>query len=175
VIAPDVSESVDAALRAKGPEPVVATLAARKAAAVRDLLPQVEGGRARWILGADTLVAVDGSALGKPENVAEAASMLRLLSGRPHVVHTGLALVLPEIEVPETEVSATRVWFRELSEREIAWYLSTGEWEGAAGAYRIQERGAFLVREIHGSHSNIVGLPLETIYGMLSRHGYLFS
>jgi septum formation protein len=129
-------------------------------------------GAPRWVLGLDTLVELDGQAFGKPGGEQEAAEMLRRLSGRVHRVHTGIGL-LPSREAPvDLRCVATEVKFATLSEEELQGYLDAGEWAGAAGAYRIQERGGFFVEWIRGSYSNVVGLPLETFYGMLKHNGY---
>jgi septum formation protein len=128
----------------------------------------------RWVLGADTVVDVDGLVLGKPADIEEAERFLRHLSGRVHRVHTGLALHAGRERPIEVEVVSTEVRFRTLGEEEVQFALESGEWAGAAGAYRIQERGAFLVEWIRGSWSNVVGLPLEAFYGMLKRTGYRF-
>jgi len=128
----------------------------------------------RWVLGADTVVELDGAVLGKPAGVEEAERYLRHLSGRVHRVHTGLALHPGRGRPIETASVATEVRFRTLDDDEIQLALESGEWAGAAGAYRIQERGAFLVEWIRGSWSNVVGLPLEAFYGMLKRTGYRF-
>jgi septum formation protein len=147
------------------------TLARRKVEAVLALFASVAP---QWVLGADTVVEVDGRVLGKPESVAEAERYLRLLSGRVHRVHTGLALYAGRQRPIETAAVATEVCFRTLDDEEIQLSLESGEWAGVAGAYRIQERGAFLVEWIRGSWSNVVGLPLEAFYGMLRRTGYRF-
>ena len=131
-------------------------------------------GSARWVLGCDTLVEAGGALLGKPSDRQEAAGYLRLLSGREHSVHSGLALYSAAADAIQVRLATTRVVFRDLDDAEIDWYLSTREWRGAAGAYRIQERGAFLVTAVDGSYSNVVGLPLETFYGMLRSGGYRF-
>jgi len=151
------------------PALLVLALAERKAGAVRPAR-----GRLRWVLGCDTLVEVAGRLLGKPSNREEARGFLRLLAGREHCVHTGLALYSAAADAMDVRLATTRVRFAALADEEIDWYLSTGEWRGAAGAYRVQERGAFLVAAIEGSYSNVVGLPLETFYGMLRSGGYRF-
>jgi septum formation protein len=147
------------------------TLARRKVEAVLALFASTAP---QWVLGADTVVEVDGRVLGKPESVEEAERYLRLLSGRVHRVHTGLALYAGRQRPIETAAVATEVCFRTLDDEEIQLSLESGEWAGVAGAYRIQERGAFLVEWIRGSWSNVVGLPLEAFYGMLRRTGYRF-
>jgi septum formation protein len=168
VVSPQVDEADDG-----GGEPAerVIVLARRKVEAVLALF---RNEAPRWVLGADTMVEIDGAVLGKPAGIEEAERFLRLLSGRVHRVHTGLALHAGRERPIEVEAVATEVRFRTLDEGEIQLALETGEWAGAAGAYRIQERGAFLVQEIRGSWSNVVGLPLEAFYGMLKRTGYRF-
>jgi septum formation protein len=124
----------------------------------------------RWILGLDTVVEVDGRVLGKPSGPEEAETMLRSLSGKVHRVYTGLALLVERGRPMEQEVVCTEVKFREMAPGELRFYLETGEWAGAAGGYRIQERGAFFVEWIRGSYSNVVGLPLEAFYGIMVRN-----
>jgi septum formation protein len=128
----------------------------------------------RWVLGLDTVVEVDGKVLGKPAGPAEAETMLRLLSGRVHNVYSGIALLVERGKPIEQEVVCTEVKFRQMAEWELHFYLDSGEWTGAAGGYRIQERGAFFVEWIRGSYSNVVGLPLEAFYGILVRNEYQF-
>jgi septum formation protein len=128
----------------------------------------------RWILGLDTVVEVEGKVLGKPSGPEDAEAMLRLLSGKVHRVYSGIALLVERGKPMEQEVVCTEVKFRALAANELRFYLDTGEWAGAAGAYRIQERGAFFVEWIRGSYSNVVGLPLEAFYGILVRNDYHF-
>jgi septum formation protein len=126
----------------------------------------------RWVLGLDTLVELDGQGLGKPAGVEEAGAMLRRLSGRVHRVHTGIGLLPSRGAEPDLRCVSTEVKFARLTAEEVEAYLDTGEWSGVAGAYRIQERGGFFVEWIRGSYSNVVGLPLETFYGMLKHNRY---
>ncbi len=128
----------------------------------------------RWVLGVDTIVEADGKILGKPADPEEAHSMLALLSGRVHRVYSGIAVLVEKAKPMECEVVTTDVKFKTLTPAELAWYVDCGEWSGAAGAYRIQERGAFFVESIRGSYSNVVGLPLEAFYGILIRNEYRF-
>ena len=128
----------------------------------------------RWILGLDTVVEVEGKVLGKPSVPEEAEIMLRSLSGKVHRVYSGMTLLVERGKPMEQEVVCTEVKFREMTENEVRFYLDTGEWAGAAGGYRIQERGAFFVEWIRGSYSNVVGLPLEAFYGILVRNEYHF-
>jgi septum formation protein len=122
----------------------------------------------RLVLGVDTAVVLGGRIYGKPDHVAEAERMLEDLGGRTHLVISGLCLVTPGWEVVEHE--STRVTFRELTPRDVGVYLATGEWEGRAGAYAIQGRGAGLVRRIEGDYSNVVGLPVALLVGLLAEH-----
>jgi len=147
---------------------LVRRLAMQKA---RSVLPLLDGTE-RWILGVDTVVEVDGRILGKPRDRADAEAALRLLAGRVHRVHTGLALLCTDPGREDWETARTEVKFRPMSGEEIGFYLDSGEWDGVAGSYRIQERGAFFVEWIHGSYSNVVGLPLEAFYGILIRNRY---
>jgi septum formation protein len=120
----------------------------------------------RPVLGVDTAVVLGGRIFGKPENATEAEAMLEKLGGRTHVVISGLCLLTPSWEVVEHE--ATRVTFRSLTPRDLAAYLATGEWEGRAGSYAIQGRGAGLVRRIEGDYLNVVGLPVGLLVRLLA-------
>ena len=121
------------------------------------------------VLGADTVVAVDGMILGKPKDAADAARMLRLLSGRQHFVYTGIALAYKG-EVYE-DVVRTEVWVDELSEKEIDAYIATGEPMDKAGAYAVQGIAAKFIPRIDGSFSNVVGLPLHAVKELARKAG----
>ncbi|MBR0230803.1 MAG: septum formation protein Maf [Clostridia bacterium] len=114
------------------------------------------------VLGADTVVVLDGEVLGKPRDAAEAKRMLRALSGREHFVLTGYAVIYPGGE-EKSGVCSTRVRFRELGGEEIDSYVATGEPLDKAGAYGIQERGAGLVESVDGDIDNVIGLPIGEI------------
>jgi septum formation protein len=134
------------------PGAVAAENAARKAMAV--------AGPA--VLGADTIVVIDGLILGKPRDAEQAREYLGLLAGRTHAVVGGVALV----EDGETSVlfhETTNVTFRDVGAEVIDWYVGTGEWRGRAGAYAIQGAGAALVAKIEGDYLNVVGLPLARL------------
>lgn len=120
----------------------------------------------RPVVGVDTAVVLEGRIFGKPANAADAEQMLEDLSGKTHVVVSGLCLLTPGWE--EVEHEATRVAFRELTPRELGNYVATGEWEGRAGAYAIQGRGASLVRCIDGDYLNVVGLPAALLVRLLA-------
>jgi septum formation protein len=124
------------------------------------------GPGARPVLGVDTEVVVDGRVFGKAENEAEAEAMLEALAGRTHEVVSGLCLITPGWEVVEHEV--TKVTFRPLDARDLAAYLSFGEWEGRAGAYAVQGRGSALVERIEGDYLNVVGLPMALLVRLLA-------
>lgn len=122
------------------------------------------------VLCADTVVAVGRRILGKPADLDQARAYLKLLSGRRHRVITGVALKLAQ-QVWQRDV-VTSVQFKRLSEAEIAAYLSCGEWQGKAGGYAIQGRGAMFIPAINGSYTNVVGLPLAETAAMLTGAGF---
>lgn len=136
------------------PAEVALTNARRKALAVPG----------EHVLGVDTLVALDGRIYGKPKDAAEAEAMLGDLQGHTHDVWSGIHLS----GVGET-VERTAVTFREAGPELVRWYVETGEWEGRAGGYAIQGRGAVLVRRIDGDYLNVVGLPVTALTDLLLR------
>jgi septum formation protein len=123
------------------------------------------------VIGADTIVVVDGHALGKPAGEEEAARMLRLLSGRWHAVMTGVALFDAATSREAVDHAKTLVRFRELAGDEIAAYVATGEPLDKAGAYAIQGRGMLLVEEIAGNYHNVVGFPPILLARLARRFG----
>jgi septum formation protein len=139
----------------------VTRLALEKAQAVFKEL----GGTGVQVLGADTTVIVDHHILGKPEDAADAARMLRLLSGRAHRVATGVALVTERSS--EATVEVTEVYFQPLRDEEIAGYVATGEPMDKAGAYAIQGRAARWIPRIEGCYFNVVGLPIALVAALL--------
>jgi septum formation protein len=147
-------------LTAGDPRAVAAENARRKALAVAGEL----------VLGADTLVTLDGAILGKPRDAAEAAEYVGRLAGRTHEVVGGIALARDGAVVAEA-VEVTEVTFRALDDAEVAAYVALGEWEGRAGGYAIQGRGAALVRAIAGDYLNVVGLPLARLLDLLPLRG----
>lgn len=151
-------------------ENYVRRVARDKARAGRRLLTRDDP---RPVLGADTVVVVDGSVLGKPRDRAEALAMLQRLSGREHQVLSGVALIDSEERV---ELNRTRVCFRELGQAECERYWDTGECRDKAGAYAIQGYAAAFVRELRGSYSGVMGLPLYETAQLLQQVGIeLFS
>ncbi|MGB6743133.1 MAG: Maf family protein [Terracidiphilus sp.] len=151
-----------------GEEPIayVTRLAREKAQAVFTRLAQAPAaGNDLAVLGADTTVTLDNEILGKPEDAADAARMLRHLSGRSHRVITGVALVTAQSTEVAAEVTAVR--FLTLSEAEIEAYVATGEPMDKAGAYAIQGRAARWIPRIEGCYFNVVGLPLALVSTLL--------
>lgn len=146
------------------PERALRELALRKAEAAV--------GKGRPILAADTAVVVVGTVLGKPGSGAEAAEMLRRLSGRWHRVLTGVAVVDPPSGWSAAGVEETRVRFRDLDEREIRDYILSGEPFDKAGAYGIQGRASAMVDRIEGCYYNVVGLPVARSLSLLREAGY---
>lgn len=125
----------------------------------------VDGGE-RPVLGVDTIVSCNGEVLGKPRDATDAERMLETLAGKTHDVVSGLCLRTRAWEEIHREV--THVTFRELTPRDLAHYLASGEWEGRAGAYAIQGLGASLVERIEGDYLNVVGLPGALLVRLLA-------
>ena len=137
----------------------VERLAIAKSQAVLALRPDAR------VLGADTTVTIDGDILAKPADERDAARMLRQLSGRVHDVHTGVALA--SREAVQSAVDTTRVWFDFMTDEDISWYVATGEPMDRAGAYAIQGLASRFIPRIEGSYSNVVGLPVALVSGIL--------
>ena len=123
------------------------------------------------VIAADTIVVVDGRIFGKPVDWADACRMLRVLSGRTHVVHTAVAVVRDAGRRVESEVESTRVTFRELDDSEVAAYVATGEPMDKAGAYGIQGYGATIVERVEGDYFTVMGLALRQLVSLLERVG----
>ena len=143
------------------PAEMVETLAQRKALSVKKSAPGC------CVVGADTIVYLDGKIIGKPADEADAARILRLLSGRTHAVYTGVAILTDTKRIVFHEI--TNVTFAALSDAEIADYIASGEPMDKAGAYGIQGKGGALVESTRGDWFNIVGLPLGTVLAMLAQ------
>lgn len=124
------------------------------------------------VLAADTTVVIDGEILGKPLDDEDAARMLRLLAGREHEVLTGVALFETDPNRLAARVDRSGVRMAPLGEAEIAWYVATGEPCDKAGAYAIQGLGALFVEAVSGNYSNVVGLPVPTVYRLFAELGY---
>jgi septum formation protein len=161
------SRTAEEVLPGETPEEHVLRLSKDKAREVADR-PEVSG---RWFVGSDTIVLRDDAILGKPKDAADAALMLRSLSGRSHRVLSGYAVFDRQSGATVAGVVSTLVRFKELTEEEIAGYIATGEPQDKAGAYAIQGIGAFMVLGIEGSYTNVVGLPLCEVVEVLERLG----
>ena len=145
-------------------------LANRKVDAVARTYPQ--GHEIPWILGADTMVLLDGKLYGKPADNIEAAQFMQDFQGKTHEVITGLAIFNGELLFAQSRTSITKDTFAPMSKEEIDWYVDTGDWHGVAGGYRIQGLASCFIKKIEGTNSNVVGLPIFELYDMLKELGY---
>lgn len=167
VVMPEIDESKpDDITIEKLPE----YLATRKVDAVARSLPT--GSELPWILGADTLVELDGKTYGKPESQDQAEQFLQELQGKTHQVVTGVALYNGTLHFVSTRTVISKVTFAPMTKEEITWYLETGDWHGAAGGYRIQGLASCFIKNIEGTNSAVVGLPIFELYDMLKEQGY---
>lgn len=155
-----VTSSVEEKVTGSVPSEVVCELSKQKAC---DVFPQTEGDVV--VIGADTVVSVEGRILGKPHNGEHAAEMLRSISGKSHSVFTGVTLCIRRNGVEEilTFAEETKVFVEKLTEADIARYIATKEPMDKAGAYGIQGKFAAYVRGIEGDYNNVVGLPVGRI------------
>ena len=165
----DADETLDLSLP---PEEAVQQIALRKAEAVLHSPLKIN---TPWIIAADTLIFSHGTPMGKPTDVEQARTMLRSYSNTSHKVITAVCCYDEKSQRFSSRISVSQVFFKELSGDEVEWYLNTGEWQGSAGAYRIQGRAACFITKIEGSYSGIVGLPIYELYDILTEHGYSFT
>lgn len=149
----------------ESPEDAALRLAVEKA---REVSKQFHEG---LVIGADTVVVIDGEQLGKPKGRDDAGRMLRLLSGRTHAVITGLAVINAKTSEIKSTLVRTSVRFKPLSEEDIDVYIGTGDPMDKAGAYGIQGRAAAFIEGIEGCYSNVVGLPLSELMDVLKSLG----
>ena len=159
------SELDESAMMPSSPESYVKDLAVAKARHISDSYPD------SWIIGADTIVFIDNTILGKPGSRDEARAMLKSLSAKTHQVHTGYCICHKATGHLFSECVTTDVSFKQLSEKEIDWYINSGEPFDKAGAYAIQGIGTFLVKRINGSYTNVVGLPVCEVLEYLIKKG----
>ncbi len=164
----EVDESPD---RGELPRTLAVRLAREKAAASIQRVRGREEIKSAYIIAADTVVAVGRRILPKPDLLEEAATCLRLLSGRTHRVYTGVCLITPR-DAERTRLVETRVRFKRLSNEDLESYLASGEWRGKAGGYAIQGLAGSFVTKLVGSYTNVVGLPLYETTAMLEGEGY---
>jgi septum formation protein len=146
-------------------EEYVARLSRAKGAAVAERHPEA------WVIAADTVVYLDRRILEKPADAEDAKRMLREIAGRRHVVYTAVSLTHRETSYEDTSVVTTFVDVVPLSEREIEWYVTTGEPMDKAGSYAVQGIGAMFIAAVEGNYTNVVGLPLSTVAEMFARAG----
>ncbi len=122
-----------------------------------------------WVLGADTIVVIDGMVLGKPRNRTQAATMLKRLSGREHKVFTGFTIARMASGICTTKVVQSSVRFKTITPDEMNGYVNSDEPYDKAGGYAIQGQGAFFIRSIRGSYTNVIGLPLCEVLEILKK------
>lgn len=163
---------VDETLRSTSATKETARLSRAKVNAVLSSYPET---RSLWVLGADTLIEMEGKIYGKPDSREEAQEMIAEFSGKTHHVVTTLALYSPKRQAITVRSDTTSVTFANLTDEDISWYCASDDWRGAAGAYKIQELGDVLIEKIEGSYTTVMGLPIRLFYGMLKALHYPFS
>jgi septum formation protein len=151
------------------PVPYALRMAFEKAQVVAKVVGQTP---ARWVLGADTIVTIDGDVLGKPENIAHAVELLSRLVGRQHSVITAVALVASDTLSSHTFHVLSDVIMRKASPEEIRAYVDTGESLDKAGGYAAQGEGRRFIERIDGSETNVIGLPIDETLSLLRDVGY---
>ena len=124
-----------------------------------------------WVMGADTIVIINGDVLGKPRTPDEAKEMLGKLSGQIHTVFTGFTVARKSTDILIRDAVESSVRFREIPEDEMAWYIRSPEPYDKAGGYAVQGMGAFFIKEIYGSYTNVMGLPLCEVVDVLKKVG----
>ncbi len=158
--------------RGEMPRSLVTRLSRAKAEAARDLIADDKDLAEAFVLAADTVVSQGArNIFGKPNDVDEALATLQRLSGRSHHVYTGLCLITPDDRV-RTKIVDTKVRFKRLSKEEMQSYLASREWKGKAGGYAVQGLAGCFVQKLVGSYTNVVGLPLMEVTGMLFAEGF---
>ncbi|RMD86936.1 MAG: septum formation protein Maf [Candidatus Dadabacteria bacterium] len=166
VLPANICEDVSS-LESSSPLDAVAYLSLKKAETVSREL------QGAWVLGGDTIVVLDGKVVGKPQDPDEAIDMLERLQGRWHQVWSGVSLVNQDLKFSESLSVVTSVFIGEMERSEIRAYVESGEPLDKAGGYAIQGRGGVFVKEIRGSHSNVIGLPLRETYLLLKKVGII--
>ena len=156
-----IKEMLDIGLR---PEENARNIARAKAEAIAPSFPN------SWVIGADTLVTLDDEIFGKPDDEKDAERILKRLSGREHIVVTGICVVGPQKSLDKCVVSKIKI--KPLTIQEIKDYIATGEPMDKAGAYAIQGKGSFMVRSFSGSKTNIIGLPIDELKVLLKKTRY---
>jgi septum formation protein len=164
IIPPDIDETK---LKEETPQEFVNRIAFEKASKVGKHFPD------KWVIAADTIVVLKGKVLGKPKNERDAFNMLRNLSGKWHKVITGYCVVNLLKNIVYRDIVETKVFVRDMTDEEINRYIKTSEPMGKAGSYAVQGKGGYMVKEIKGSYTNVVGLPICEIAEALLSLGVL--
>lgn len=167
VVMPEIKEEYPTDLEF---EKIPEYLASQKIKAAMKMLPQ--GQNVPWIFAADTLIFKGDKVYGKPETKEQAVEFLKELQDGTHTVITAIALFNGKINYLSTRTSINKVTFTPISDKEIEWYIETGEWHGVAGAYRIQGMASCFISHIEGTQSSIIGLPIFEFYDILKEQGY---
>ena len=149
----------------EAPEEYVARLSREKSEAIATAHPD------RWVVAADTTVLLGEHLLEKPADKADAARMLSAIAGRTHTVYSGLTLRKASAGYSDTRVAESEVRMLPLTADDIEWYVNTGEPMDKAGAYAVQGIGSMFIDSVHGSYTNVVGLPLALLFQMLRKAG----
>lgn len=163
-LAADIDETP---LNGEKPDAFARRMAEEKAVVIAKLHPE------SWVIGADTVVTLEGRILGKPDDATHALEILRNLQGKKHQVITGVALCCARENCLESLSRTTEVKFADFSDAILSAYIATGEPMDKAGAYGIQGKGGFLVRSITGSCSNVIGLPVSTCISLFLHHNVI--
>ncbi len=169
VVPPEIDESITIQMP---PQKMVEVIAQKKAQAVVDMSLT---SKPHWIISADTLIFFDGLPVGKPKDEAHARVMLQNYSNTSHEVITSVCCYDDVTKHFSSKTHISTVSFSTVTPAEIDWYIGLGEWQGAAGGYRIQGAGACFIENINGSYSSIVGLPIYELYAILKEHDYQFQ
>ncbi len=167
VIMPNIDETISSML---AHEEIPELLAREKVTAVIRSLPA--GQEIPWVLGADTIISFKGSLYGKPQDQNQAFNFLQDFQGNTHTILTALVLYNGRTHSTTSKLCKTEVTFSPMTDEEIQWYVDTGEWHGAAGGYRIQSLASMFIKNIKGSYSGAIGLPISELYDILTEQGY---
>jgi len=154
------------------PEKLTCELSIKK---IEKVITEMRQRMPKWICGADTVISLKNKIFGKPKNRDEAAIMLKELSGKNHKAITSVVLYNGREKKMDSRSVCCTVSFSQLLPEEIDWYINTNEWQGVAGAYRIQGLASCFISKIEGSPSTVVGLPLREFYVMLRANGYPYG
>jgi septum formation protein len=150
-------------IEGESPQQHVRRLAQEKAQLIARKYPRA------WVLGADTIVVIDGLILGKPKNKTQAREMLKKLSGREHKVFTGFTITQVASKLSHSAVVQSTVKFKKISAAELDWYIACDEPYDKAGGYAVQGKGAYFIKSIRGSYTNVIGLPLCEVLETLKK------